>query len=78
MFYTHVAMNGSLAIDEEGQKFSDLATAKVAAERAARSIAMEALASKGDAISVDLHIHDGAGVRLAMLSASGTFRGLWV
>jgi hypothetical protein len=77
LFHTHVIMNGSLAVDEEGQTFTDLAAAKVEAERAARSITLASLAAERDAVNVELHIHDEAGVRLATLSASGTVRILW-
>jgi hypothetical protein len=75
IFYTHFRKDTLFAPDEEGEEFVDLNAARRQAASAARTIIADEIADGRDQIGIELHIHDEAGVRLAVLPFTAAVSG---
>lgn len=70
IFHTHVATQGGVAEDDEGQEFEGLAQACEAAFRASNGLLADAVRAGATELSFEFWIDDEFGVRLASLPFS--------
>ena len=73
---THVRNDDGYAIDREGQEFPDLATARAAAVQGAVDMLCDDLRGRRFDVSLELHIDDAAGTRVATLPVTAKVTGL--
>ena len=75
IFYTHVLKDTLFALDQEGEEFVDLDAVRERAASAARAIIADDIAAGRSQIGIEMHIHDEADVRLAVLPFSAAMTG---
>lgn len=75
-YFTHVRNDVGYAIDQEGQDFPDLATARAAAVQGAIDMLCDELRGSRFDVSLELQIDDAAGTRVATIPVTAKVTGL--
>jgi hypothetical protein len=75
-FYTHVLRGDDYAEDREGQEFASLEEARESARQSARMMLAHEFEAGRNPKTLEYHIHDEAGARLAVVQVHATISGL--